>query len=582
MDTTEDHPVMTGAQALLTALERCGVEVMFGIPGAANLPVYDLLYDAPIRHILVRHEQGAGHAAEGYAMATGKVGVCLTTSGPGATNLVTALADAYMDSVPIVAITGQVASTAVGTDAFQEADMRGITMPVTKHNFMLKCAADIPQAIREAFHIAATGRPGPVLVDITKDALTSSAPFEWPKALSLPGYKPNLRPHVRQVREAARMIAAARRPVLYIGGGVLKARASAQLRALVKTTGIPVVATLMAQGAFPSSDPLFFGMPGMHGTVPAVGAMQRADLLIAIGARFDDRVTGRLDTFAPGALVIHADIDPAEIGKNRVADLPIVGDAKAVLVELEKALAEETLPDISAWVAYLTGLRERYPLGLEEDTADGKLSPQRVIKRLGEIAGPEAMYVTGVGQHQMWASHFLPHEHPGLWASSGGLGTMGYCLPALMGAKVGRPDTCVWGIDGDGSFQMTMQELTTCALNGIPVKIAIINNNVLGMIRQHQKLFYGGRYSNSDLFTDSLPDFCKLAEAMGAHAIRVRTPEEVDAAINEAMAINDRPVLVEFQVAKDAMVWPMVPAGSSPDNMNIGFGVSPEWEEEAW
>jgi len=572
---------MTGAQALLAALEHAGVEVIFGIPGAANLPVYDLLYESPIRHILVRHEQGAGHAAEGYAQATGKVGVCLTTSGPGATNLVTALADAYMDSIPVVAITGQVASTSVGTDAFQEADVRGITMPITKHNFLVTHAGDVAQAVRDAFHIASTGRPGPVLIDITKDALAASAPFEWPKSHDLPGYKPTLKPHVRQIREAARMIAAAQRPVLYIGGGVLKAGASAHLRTLAKHTGIPVVATLMAQGAFPSSDPLFYGMPGMHGTVAAVGALQRSDLIIAIGARFDDRVTGRLDAFAPDALVIHADVDPAEIGKNRAADLPIVGDAKAVLIELSKALAEETMPDLAPWRAYLDGLRRRYPLTLDEDTADGALSPQFVIRRLGQIAGPDAMFVTGVGQHQMWASHFLPHEHPGNWATSGGLGTMGYCLPAVMGAKVGRPDTCVWGIDGDGSFQMTEQELTTCSLNGIPVKIAIINNFVLGMIRQHQKLFYGERYSNSDLFTDSLPDFCKLAEAMGAHAIRVRTPEEVDAAIEEAMAINDRPVLVEFQVAKDAMVWPMVPAGSSPDNMNIGFGVSPTWEEEA-
>jgi len=574
--------MMTGAQALVAALEQAGAEVIFGIPGAANLPVYDELYDSPIRHILVRHEQGAGHAAEGYAVATGKVGVCLTTSGPGATNLVTALADAYMDSVPVVAITGQVASSAVGTDAFQEADMRGITMPITKHNFMLTRTADIPQAIHDAFHIASTGRPGPVLVDITKDAFASSAPYAAGKAHVLPGYKPTEKPHIRQVREAAKLIAAASRPVLYIGGGVLKAHASDQLRALVHDTGIPVVATLMAQGAFPSSDPLNFGMPGMHGTVSAVGALQQADLLIAVGTRFDDRVTGRLDAFAPLAKVIHADIDPAEIGKNRAADLPIVGDAKAVLSELHKALSEEKLPDWSKWTEYLAGLRERYPLDLEEKTEDGKLSPQLVIKRLGEIAGPDAMYVTGVGQHQMWASHFLPHEKAGLWATSGGLGTMGYCMPALMGAKVGRPDAVVWGIDGDGSFQMTLQELTTCSLNDIPVKIAIINNNVLGMIRQHQKLFYKGRYSDSDLFTDALPDFCKLAEAMGAHAIRVRTADEIEPAIKEAMAINDRPVLVEFQVARDAMVWPMVPAGTSNSDINVELGVKPQWREEAW
>jgi len=580
MEATDEGAVMTGAQALVRSLELSGVDVMFGIPGGAALPIYDPLFDSSIRHILVRHEQAAGHAAEGYAVTTGKVGVCMATSGPGATNLVTAIADAYMDSVPIVAITAQVASTSVGTDAFQEADIRGITMPITKHNYLITKTADIPRAVKEAFHIASTGRPGPVLVDITKDALNASAPFVWPRQLTLPGYKPTVRPHVRQVREAARMIAQARRPVVYAGGGILRARGCQELRDFAHATGIPVVVTLMAQGAIESSDPLCYGMPGMHGTVAAVGALQKADLIIAIGTRFDDRVTGRLDTFAPDAQVIHADIDPAEIGKNRKADLPIVGDAKAVLTDLVKLMADEQVPDLAPWRTYLDGLRQRYPLRLDEDTADGKLSPQHVIRRLGELVGPDAIYVTGVGQHQMWATHFLPHARPGQWASSGGAGTMGYCVPAAMGAKLGNPDKVVWGIDGDGCFQMTNQEITTCALNGVPIKIAIINNNVLGMVRQWQTLFFNQRYSNTDLFTDALPDFCKLAEAMGAHAIRVSTPDQIDPAIQEAMAINDRPVVVEFQVAKDAQVWPMVPAGTSNDDIMIARDMAPQWSRE--
>jgi len=475
--------MMTGAQAMVASLERLGVEVVFGIPGGAILPAYDPLYDSKIRHILVRHEQGAGHAAEGYATATGRVGVCIATSGPGATNLVTPIADAYMDSVPIVAITGQVNSNFIGTDAFQEADIRGITMPISKHNFLVTRAEDIPTALKQAFHIAETGRPGPVLVDISKDALTNSAPFAWPSGIDLPGYKPTTKPHVRQVREAARMIAEASRPVLYIGGGVIKARAAEELAKLVEATGIPVVTTLMARGAFPDSHELHMGMPGMHGTVAAVGALQQADLLIAVGTRFDDRVTGRLDTFAPLAKVIHADIDPAEISKNRVADLPIVGDARAFLRELNSAISGVELADLTAWRSSLASLKGRYPLGWEAETG-GKLSPQYVIKRIGELTGPDAIYVSGVGQHQMWSSHFLPHEKPGKWLNSGGAGTMGYCVPAAMGAKAGCPDTVVWGIDGDGCFQMTNQELVTCALNDIPIKIAVINNNVLGMVRQ--------------------------------------------------------------------------------------------------
>ena len=572
--------LMTGAQALVESLERVGVEVVFGIPGGAILPAYDPLFDSKlVKHILVRHEQGAGHAAEGYAMVTGKVGVCMATSGPGATNLVTAIADAYMDSVPIVAITGQVASPAIGTDAFQEADIRGITFPITKHSYLIKKAEDIPHAIAAAFHIAKTGRPGPVLVDIAKDALATKAPFVWPESLDLPGYRPVTRPHVKQMREAARLIGQAERPVLYVGGGAVKAKAHEALAELVKITGIPVVTTLMARGIVPDSHELNYGMPGMHGTVAAVGALQRSDLLITLGARFDDRVTGRLDSFAPVAKVIHADIDPAEISKNRVADVPIVGDLGVVIEELNTLLRGADLPDYTPWVAYLSNLRTKYTLDLEP-TKDGLLSPEYVIRRLGELAGPEAYYVSGVGQHQMWAAHLLPHERPGRWLNSGGAGTMGYCVPAAMGAQVGRPEAVVWGIDGDGCFQMTNQELVTCALEGIPIKIAVMNNQSLGMVRQWQTLFYGERYSNTDLKTNRIPNFPMLAEAMGAAGFRAETPDEVDEVIKAAMAINDRPVVVEFGVHKDAMVWPMVAAGTSNDDIKIARDLAPDWEGE--
>ncbi|HEY9292979.1 MAG TPA: acetolactate synthase large subunit [Microlunatus sp.] len=572
---------MTGAQALVRSLERVGADVVFGIPGGAILPAYDPLYDSQaVRHILVRHEQGAGHAAEGYAMVTGKVGVCMATSGPGATNLVTAIADAYMDSVPIVAITGQVAAASIGTDAFQEADITGITMPITKHSFLVKKAEDIPHAIAAAFHIAATGRPGPVLVDITKDALQGVAPFHWPKRLELPGYRPVSRPHSKQIREAAKLIMAAKQPVLYVGGGVIKAGAAEQLAQLVELTKIPVVTTLMARGAVPDSHPLNYGMPGMHGTVAAVGALQRSDLLISLGARFDDRVTGQLSSFAPDAKVIHADIDPAEISKNRHADVPIVGDCAEVIGELTEVLrGEAQLPDFSAWQGYLDGLQQRYPTGYDEP-ADGSLSPQGVIKRIGELTGPDAYYVTGVGQHQMWAAHFLPFERPGHWLNSGGAGTMGYGVPAAMGAKAGQPDSIVWCIDGDGCFQMTNQELVTCALEGIPVKIAVINNQSLGMVRQWQTLFYQGRYSNTDLKTNRVPDFQKLAEAMGCVGLRAESPAEVDSVIDKALSINDAPVVVEFVVHKDAMVWPMIAAGGSNDAIKIARDLAPNWEGE--
>ena len=578
-DQAADQTQVTGAQALVRSLESLGAEVVFGIPGGAILPAYDPLFDSSIRHILVRHEQGAAHAAEGYAMVTGRVGVCIATSGPGATNLVTGLADAYMDSVPIVAITGQVNSHAIGTDAFQEADIRGITLPITKHNFLVTNPDDIPQALAEAFEIAGTGRPGPVLVDISKDALAATTTFRWPPKVDLPGYRPTVRPHTRQVAQAARMVAEAQRPVLVIGGGVARAGASEALAAVVEATGIPVVTTLMARGVFPDSHRLNLGMPGMHGSVAAVGALQRCDLFIAVGMRFDDRVTGQLESFAPEATVIHCDIDPAEISKNRVADLPVVGDAKLFLTDLLKQLSRQPRRDLSAWTDYLLGLQERYPTDAG-DPMDDRLLPQEVIKRIGELSGPDAIYATGVGQHQMWAAHFLPHSRPRSWLTSGGAGTMGYCVPAAMGAKVGQPDALVWGIDGDGCFQMTNQELVTCALNHIPVKIAIINNESLGMVRQWQTLFYDGRYSNTDLHSYRIPDFVKLAEAMGCVGLRAERPEEVDAVILQALEINDRPVVVDFVVHKDAMVWPMVAAGTSNSDIKIARDMAPVWDKE--
>jgi acetolactate synthase I/II/III large subunit len=587
----------TGAQALVYALERVGADTVFGIPGGAVLPAYDPLLDSKIiRHILVRHEQGAGHAATGYAQATGRVGVCMATSGPGATNLVTPIADAYMDSVPMVAITGQVPSNLIGTDGFQEADISGITIPITKHNFLVTRPEDIARTIGEAFHVASTGRPGPVLVDIAKDAMQAMTDFSWPVPFELPGYHPVTRPHARQVREAARLIGESRRPVLYVGGGVIKARASAQLRELAELTGIPVVTTLMARGAFPDRHPQHMGMPGMHGTVAAVGALQQADLLIALGTRFDDRVTGKLDTFAPGALIVHADIDPAEISKNRRADVPIVGDCREVITDLVAAVKAEheqgRRPDIGAWRAQLDSWRQTYPLGYDEPD-DGTLAPQAVIERIGQIAGPEAIYVAGVGQHQMWAAQFIDYENPGTWINSGGAGTMGFAVPAAMGAKVGRPDTTVWAIDGDGCFQMTNQELATCAIEGIPIKVAIINNGSLGMVRQWQTLFYNERYSNTDLHPSDaslppvstagklagtrIPDFVKLAEAYGCEGIRCEEAGDVDKTIERAMEINDRPVVVDFIVHRDAMVWPMVAAGTSNNDIKFARGLAPDW-----
>ena len=574
----------TGAQSLIRALEAAGVDTVFGIPGGAILPAYDPLLDSTrVRHVLVRHEQGAGHAAQGYAYATGRVGVCMATSGPGATNLVTPIADAYMDSVPIVAITGQVPSAAIGTDAFQEADIRGITLPITKHNYLVTDAADIARTVAEAFHIAGTGRPGPVLVDIAKDALQATTTFSWPQTLDLPGYRPVSRPHAKQVREAARLMTEAHRPVLYVGGGVLRARAWAELRTLAELTGIPVVTTLMARGVFPDSHPQHLGMPGMHGTVAAVTALQKADLIVSLGARFDDRVTGKLSTFAPLATVVHADIDPAEISKNRVADVPIVEDCKEVIADLVVAVQAEhdagRRADLTAWWRQLDGWRRTYPLGYETP-ADGSLSPQYAIERLGRLVGPDAIYVAGVGQHQMWAAQFISYERPGSWVNSGGLGTMGFAVPAAMGAKVGRPDTTVWAVDGDGCFQMTNQELATCALNGIPIKVAVINNGSLGMVRQWQTLFYGARYSNTDLHSTRIPDFVKLAEAYGCLGLRCESADDVDATIEKAMSTEDVPVVVDFVVHQDAMVWPMVPAGTSNDDIQVARGMAPQWDRE--
>ena len=577
---------MTGAQAVVRSLEEIGTEVVFGIPGGAILPVYDPLYDsAKVRHVLVRHEQGAGHAATGYAQATGKVGVCMATSGPGATNLVTPLADAQMDSVPIVAITGQVGTALIGTDGFQEADISGITMPITKHNFLVSHGDDIPRMIAEAFHIAQSGRPGAVLVDIPKDVLQGEMTFSWPPEMKLPGYRPVTKPHGKQIREAARMIDKAERPVLYVGGGVIKADASAELMELAELTGIPVVTTLMARGAFPDSHRLHYGMPGMHGAVAAVAALQRSDLLITLGARFDDRVTGRLDTFAPDAKVIHADIDPAEIGKNRAVDVPIVGDIREVLVELVATLRGDSdsgsLSAPAAWVSQLDEIRDEYPLGYGPQS-DGSLSPEYVIERLSAAAGPEAIYCAGVGQHQMWAAQFVQYEKPRTWLNSGGLGTMGYSVPAAMGAKFGRPDAEVWSIDGDGCFQMTNQELATCAIEGAPIKVALINNGNLGMVRQWQTLFYEERYSQTDLSTHSLhiPDFVKLGEALGCVALRCERAEDVDDVIAQARAINDRPVLIDFIVGKDAQVWPMVAAGTSNDEIMAARDIRPLFDDE--
>jgi acetolactate synthase-1/2/3 large subunit len=585
--------LLTGSGAILRSLEYLGIKDVFGLPGGAILPFYDeLMASTAIRHILVRHEQGAGHAAEGYASSSKQIGVAIATSGPGATNLVTAIADAYMDSVPLLAITGQVFSTLMGSDAFQEVDTVGITMPITKHSILVTRAEDVPAALASAYQIATTGRPGPVLVDITKDAQQSYAPFIWPPKVDLPGYRPVLKAHGKQIQAAAQLLADAERPVLYVGGGVIRSQASAELKVLAEKTGAAVVTTLMARGAFPDSHKQNMGMPGMHGTVPAVLAIQESDLLISLGARFDDRVTGKVSDFAPNAKVVHVDIDPAEISKIRVADVPIVGDAKDVIADLtaayDEVVKQQGAPDLSEWWSRLTGLQKEFPLGYDMPT-DGLLSPQMVIERIGQLTGPEGIYAAGVGQHQMWAAQFIRYERPNAWLNSGGAGTMGYGVPAAMGAKVANPDRVVWAIDGDGCFQMTNQELATCTLNNIPIKVAIINNSSLGMVRQWQNLFYDGRYSFTDLNTGHMgdgtqsrmvPDFVKLADAYGALGIRVTKPDEIDAAIKLALETNDRPVVIDFIVSRDAMVWPMVPQGVGNSSIQYAKEHAPTWDEE--
>ena len=579
---------MTGAQAVVRSLEALGVTDVFGLPGGAVLPLYDALMDASdLRHILVRHEQGGGHAAEGFAAAGGQVGVCIATSGPGATNLVTAIADAYMDSVPLLAITGQVFSHLMGSDAFQEADIVGITMPITKHSFLVTRPEEVPGAIAAAYHLASTGRPGPVLVDITKDAQEGLLDFVWDPRVELAGYRPITKANSKQIQAAADLISQAQRPVFYVGGGVGRAGASEELLQLVELVGAPVVTTLMARGVFPDSHPQHLGMPGMHGTVPAVLALQESDLLITLGARFDDRVTGKAALFAPDAKVIHADIDPAEIGKIRAADVPIVGDAAEVIADLIAAVSTAKVSRecavISPWWERLRMLQEKFPLGYQ-GTSDGLLSPQQVIQRIGELTGPEGVYAAGVGQHQMWAAQFIKYERPNAWLNSGGAGTMGYAVPAAMGAKVAEPDRVVWAIDGDGCFQMTNQELATCVVNNIPIKVAIINNSSLGMVRQWQTLIYDGRYSNTELNTGHgsarVPDFLKLGEAYGCLAIRVEREDQIDDAIKLALETNDRPVVIDFVVSSDAMVWPMVRQGTSNSDIQYALEHAPEWEEE--
>ncbi len=573
---------MNGGQALIKALEMEGVEVMFGLPGGAILPVYDPIIDSPIRHILVRHEQGAGHMAEGYAHATGRPGVAMVTSGPAATNIVTPLCDAYMDSIPMVVITGQVPSVAIGTDAFQECDTTGITRSVTKHNELVTRAEDIPRIIREAFHIATTGRPGPVLVDIPKDIVDPKNPMSrmdwyWPTdrevSDGLPGYKPTTRGHPRMIKEAARFILESKRPVIYAGGGILKARAAEVLRELAELTGIPVVTTLMARGAFPDDHPLCLGMPGMHGNYTAVTSMQNADLLIALGSRFDDRVTGKVSAFAPDAKIIHVDIDPAELGKVRRPDVPIVGDCRLVIEEMVKAVRElggaESQPDRNEWKSRISGWQEKYPLTYEQTFDDGgPLKPQFVLEHLRDSTPDDCIVVSGVGQHQMWTSQYWQFRHPYTWINSGGLGTMGFAVPAAIGAKVGRPDRMVWAVDGDGCFQMTAQELVTATAERIPIKVAILNNAYLGMVRQWQEMFYDERYSEVYLSPD-LPDYKLWAESMGCVGMRVETPEEVQSAIDKANEIDDRPVVIDFRTDSAEKVYPMVPAGLSNDEIVV-------------
>ena len=560
---------LTGAQALIKSLEHQGVDVVFGLPGGAILPVYDPLIDSSIRHILVRHEQGAGHMAEGYAMATGRPGVAIVTSGPGATNIVTPIANAHMDSTPLVVITGQVATKSIGTDAFQECDITGITMGITKHNFLVQSAAEIPRVIAAAFHLATTGRPGPVLVDLPKDVAQSSMQWWWPETiaeLDLPGYRSHFDMDEDAVSRAAALIENAERPVLYVGGGTLKARASAPLLAFAERTGIPVVTTLMARGAFPDSHPQHLGMPGMHGMYSAVTAMQRSDLLISLGARFDDRVTGRLDGFAPEAKIIHVDMDRAEFNKVRRADVALHGDVGEITRALDAATGATR--DLAAWWRQLRAWQAQYPLTYDEPSVDGPLRPQAVIEAIAHAAAPGTIVAAGVGQHQMWAAQHWRYEEPGTWINSGGAGTMGFGVPAAIGAKVGRPERTVWAIDGDGCFQMTAQELVTARSEGIPIKVAILNNAYLGMVRQWQEMFYDERYSEVYLSPD-LPDYVKWAEAMGCVGLRATNLDEMKRVIDEANEINDVPVVIDFRTDSSEKVFPMVPTGATNDDIMV-------------
>jgi acetolactate synthase-1/2/3 large subunit len=569
---------LTGAQALVKSLEMCDVDVIFGLPGGAILPVYDPILDSKIRHVLVRHEQGAGHMAQGYAHVTGKPGVAVVTSGPAATNIVTPLCDAFMDSIPMVVVTGQVALASIGSDAFQECDTTGITMAVTKHNYLVTDPADIPRIVKEAFHIATTGRPGPVLIDLPKDISNEMMEWYWPESVDLPGYCPVTTVDVEGVARAVELILAAERPVIYAGGGLLKARAAEVLRELVEFTGIHVATTLMARGVFPDSHPLCLGMPGMHGNYTAVTAFQQADLLVNLGARFDDRVTGNPQFFAPGAKVIHVDIDPAEHGKVRRPDVAIVGDARLVVTEMLEQLrsVDAEPPDRAAWKSTISGWKEQFPLTYEQSDSGFPLKPQYVLERLRDNTPDDTIVVAGVGQHQMWASQFWQFDHPYTWVNSGGLGTMGFAVPGAIGAKVGHPDKMVWAVDGDGCFQMTAQELITASAEKIPVKVAILNNAYLGMVRQWQELFYDERYSEVYLSPDH-PDYVGWAEAMGCVGIRVESAEEVLPAIEKANAINDKPVVVDFRVDSFEKVYPMVPAGGSNDDIILG----PEGDADA-
>ncbi len=565
---------LTGAQALVKSLENEGVEVVFGLPGGAILPVYDPILDSSIRHILVRHEQGAGHAAEGYALVTGHAGVAMVTSGPGATNIVTPIADAFLDSVPLVVVTGQVSTSAIGTDAFQEVDTTGITTSITKHNWLITDPADIARTVKEAFYVATTGRPGPVVIDVPKDV--AQATTTWPERIEmeLPGYRLIGEPDLGAVDAAVALIHEARRPVLYVGGGVLKADATEALAQLVERTSFPVVTTLMARGAFPDSDPRCLGMPGMHGTYAAVTAMQRADLLVALGARFDDRVTGKVSAFAPQAKIVHLDVDRAEIGKVRRPDVAIAADCRAGIEAIVRRLEAEgpagsfDAKCLAPWWAEIDAWRTSYPLHYETGETPGSLKPQYVIEQLRAATPDHTILVSGVGQHQMWAAQHWRFDHPRAWVNSGGLGTMGFAIPAAIGAKVGRPDQMVWAVDGDGCFQMTAQELITASMERIPVKIAILNNAYLGMVRQWQHMFYDERYSSVYLSSD-LPDYVRWAEAMGCAGFRVTSAEDVRPTIEKANAIDDQPVVIDFRTDPNEHVYPMVAAGSSNDDIVV-------------